>query len=135
MEPIRFSSAEHEAFYHDMLNRCENQDCYHQAFFYCMGITAETRQNINTLFDSKNDCIRLIGLRQGWQTGGSIRLCRLAMNLWNGYVEKGKEKMCTPYTLFDCSLAPYFMQAVQLRYAEYLRDDKTLAKAWERFER
>lgn len=32
MEPIRFSSAEHEAFYHDMLNRCENQDCYHPAY-------------------------------------------------------------------------------------------------------
>ena len=42
MEKIRFASREHEAFYEQMLKRCGNRDCYHQAFFYCLGIAAET---------------------------------------------------------------------------------------------
>ena len=55
MEKIRFASREHEAFYEQMLKRCGNRDCYHQAFFYCLGIAAETRENVESLFDLDED--------------------------------------------------------------------------------
>ena len=135
MDQIIFSSAAHERFYKDMLKKCGNGDCYHQAFFYCMGIAAETRENISSLFDFQDDCIRFGGLEQGWQTGGSIRLCRLALNLWNGHLGKGEERLYTPDALFDCSFAPYFMQAVQLRYQEYFRERMAFEKAGPCFER
>ena len=132
MEKIRFASREHEAFYEQMLKRCGNRDCYHQAFFYCLGIAAETRENVESLFDLDEDCIRFEGMEQGWQTSGSRRLCRLDYNLWNGYIEEGAERMSTPYGLFDCSYSPYFMEAVRIRYPEYFRGDRTLAELREK---
>ncbi|MCQ4638523.1 DUF6075 family protein, partial [Anaerovorax odorimutans] len=46
----------------------------------------------------------------------------LAFNLWNGYVEQGQKSMFTPESLFSCDLAPYFFEAIKLRYPEYVRD-------------
>jgi len=121
METIPFADREHKAFFSEMLAKTRNNDTYHQAFFYAMGICAETRRNIHTLFDFKEDGIRPEGLAAAWQTGGTRRLCRLAFNLWNGWTEEEKENRSTPYELFDCGFAPYFFEAIRLRYPEYCR--------------
>ena len=110
MKTIRFESQEHENFFYSMLKRTGNTDSYHQAFFYCVGIS-DTKEHI-----------RPEGLHEGWQTGGSIRLTRLAFNLWNGYAEKGDERMSTPYEIFDCGYAPYFFEAIRLKYPDYCRE-------------
>jgi hypothetical protein len=119
MRSIRFADKEHEAFYHDMLAKINNHDVYHQAFFYAMGICSETRRYIHSLFDFTERGIRPEGLSAAWQTGGTRRLCRLAFNLWNGWTEDGMERYSTPYELFDCGFAPYFFEAIRLRYPEY----------------
>ena len=121
METIRFSSNEHKVFYSQMLVKTRNDDAYHRTFFYAMGICAETRRNIRTLFDFKNGGINPDGLSAPWQTGSPRRLCRLAFNLWNGWTEEGKENRSTPYELFDCGFVPYFFEAIHLRYPEYCR--------------
>lgn len=48
---IHFASREHRDFYHDMMAQSRRQDCYHQAFFYVMGIAPETRANIRQMFN------------------------------------------------------------------------------------
>ncbi|OCZ54263.1 DUF6075 family protein [Dehalobacter sp. TeCB1] len=121
MENIRFAGKEHENFYYDMLAAAGNTDVYHRAFFYTMGISKETRNHIRYLFDFKENCIKPQNLSAAWQTGGTIRLCRLAFNLWNGWTEEGKERYSAPYELFDCRFAPYFFEAIRLRYPEYCR--------------
>jgi hypothetical protein len=121
VENIRFSSKEHKDFYCQMLLKAHKFNTYHRAFFYTMGICAETRRNIETLFNFKNDGINPDGLSAPWQTGGTRRLCRLAFNLWNGFTEEGNENRSSPYELFDCDFAPYFFEAVRLRYPEYCR--------------
>ena len=105
-----------------MLKRTGNTDSYHQAFFYCVGISDTTRRNVERIFDFKQGHIKPAGLHEGWQTGGSIRLTRLAFNLWNGYTEKGDEQMSTPYEIFDCGYAPYFFEAIRLKYPDYCRE-------------
>ncbi len=70
----------------------------------------------------KERLIKPGALHEGWQTGGSARLTRLAFNLWNGYVEKGEESLSTPYEMFDCGYAPYFYEAIRIKYPEYCRD-------------
>ena len=102
MKTIRFESQEHENFFYSMLRKTGNTDSYHQAFFYCH--------------------IRPEGLHEGWQTGGSIRLTRLAFNLWNGYTENRYERLSTPYEIFDCGYAPYFFEAIRLKYPDYCRE-------------
>ncbi len=121
MDNIQFASKEHKAFYNEMLITTRNDDSFHKAFFYAMGISAETRRNICTLFDFKDDCIKPEGISSAWQTGSTRRLCRLAFNLWNGWTEEGKEQYSAPYQLFDCGYAPYFFEAIRLRYPEYCR--------------
>ncbi len=122
MSEIRFASKEHEKFFFQMMAKSRVNDCYHRAFFYCVGISDTARCNVGRVFDFEQDCINPEGLHEGWQTGGTVRLTRLAFNLWNGYTEQGDERMSTPYEIFDCGYAPYFYEAIRLRYPEYCRD-------------
>ena len=92
------------------------------SFFYCVGISEDTRNHVDRMFDFKERLIKPGALHEGWQTGGSARLTRLAFNLWNGYVEKGEESLSTPYEMFDCGYAPYFYEAIRIKYPEYCRD-------------
>lgn len=122
MNPVQFMDKEHENFYSQMLGRTARHDAYHRAFFYTVGMGRDTRRNIQDLFDFTEDCIKPEGLEKSWQTGGTNRLCRLAFNLWNGWVEEGKERLSSPNELFDCGYAPYLFEAIRLRYPEYCRN-------------
>ena len=79
MSNIRFRSAAHRDFFLEMMNKSKVNDCYHRAFFYVMGIAAETRANINQMFDFKTDCIEPEGMHGGWQTSGTVKVCHLAL--------------------------------------------------------
>lgn len=87
-----------------------------------MGIAPETRANIRQMFDFKRDCIAPEGIHGGWQTSGTVRVCQLAFNLWNGYSEDRQGDEFTPNDLFCCEFAPYFMEGIKLRYPEYCRE-------------
>jgi hypothetical protein len=86
-----------------------------------LGISEETRKHINKIFDFKNDVIKPDGLNEDWQTSGTIKICILALNLWNGYVDE--EGICTtPEYLFACDYAKYFIEGVKLRYPHCFRE-------------
>ncbi|WP_085170048.1 DUF6075 family protein [Paenibacillus barengoltzii] len=121
MHTIRFRDEEHERFYVQMLDERKCSDSYHRALFYTLGISRETRSHICDLYDFSNGGIKSEGLSAPWQTGSTIRVCRLAFNLWNAWTEAGGERYSTPHELFDCSYAPYFFEAIHLRYPEYCR--------------
>lgn len=116
---IKFKNREHEKFYEQCLTRIGSLDPYHKAFFYTMGISGDTRNHIEDVFDFQEDVIRPEGLNKGWQTSGSTCLTRLAFNLWNGWNSDG---YATPYDLFGTSDAAFMLEAVRLRYPEYCRE-------------
>lgn len=116
-----FRDDRHEAFYYRMLAERRCTDSYHRALFYTLGLSKDTRAHIQELFDFSDGGIKPEGLSASWQTGGSLRICRLAFNLWNGWSQAGEERYSTPYELFDCEAAPYFFEAIRLRYPEYAR--------------
>ena len=60
-------------------------DSYSRSFFYLCGLCPDTRTHFRRLFDWDGWCIRPEGLGEGWQTGTSRKITRLAFNLWNGY--------------------------------------------------
>ena len=93
---IRFRNQAHRNFFLEMMSRSKVNDTYHRAFFYVMGISEETRANINQMFDFKTDCIKPEGMHGGRQTSGTVRVCHLAFNLWNGYTEKEHGQDFTP---------------------------------------
>lgn len=127
---IIFISDAHEKFYYEKLKEVRYQDVYHKALVYCLGISNDTRRNIKSIYDFKTGCVKTECLHEGWQTNGSVKVVRMAFNLYcNGTpsvldYDDAEEQVdeCRLYTveeLFCCAYAPYFWQAIQIRYPEY----------------
>jgi hypothetical protein len=129
-QTINFISEAHEKFYYEKLKKVQYQDVYHKALCYCLGISDDTRRNINNIYDFKTGCVKTECLHEGWQTSGSMKVVRMAFNLYcnstpsvDDYTETEEQvNECRRYTvedLFCCAYAPFFWQAIQIRYPEY----------------
>ena len=129
-QEIVFISEAHEKFYYEKLKEVRYQDVYHKALCYCLGISDDTRRNVDSIYDFKTGCVKTECLHEGWQTSGSVRIVRMAFNLYcNGTPsvydyesEDGKLQEYAGYTpeeLFCCGYARYFWEAIKIRYPEY----------------
>ena len=129
-ENIIFISDAHEKFYYEKLEEVRYQDVYHKALCYCLGISDDTRRNVYRIYDFKTGNVKTECLQEGWQTSGSMKVVRIAFNLYcNGtpsvfdYDDEEEQIVeCKEYTveeLFCCAYAPFFWQAIQIRYPEY----------------
>lgn len=117
---LKFRDEAHRSFFNESLERANAQaDPYRKPLFYLLGLLPETRANIADLYDFKEAAIVPEGLQQGWQTGTSGQICRLAFNLYNGYTDESGAAAYTPYHLFGNSYQTYMLEAVKLRYSEY----------------
>ena len=136
-QTINFISEAHEKFYYEKLKEVRYQDVYHKALCYCLGINGDTRRNANRIYDFKTGCVKTECLHEGWQTSGSVKVVRMAFNLFcggtpsvdeNESVEKQLYE-CKQYAveeLFCCMYAPFFWEAVKIRYPEYVSYDHEL---------
>lgn len=127
---ILFINDAHEKFYYEKLKKVRYPDVYHKALLYCLGISDMTRKNIKNIYDFKTGNVKTKCLHESWQTSGSEKIVRMAFNLYCNNTpsildcEEVEEQIyeCRQYTvekLFCCSYAPYFWQAIQIRYPEY----------------
>lgn len=130
MDEIIFKDEFHKEFYLEYLPKCRTQDVYHRALIYTLGISQDTRQNIDRIYDFNTGNLKPECLHEGWITSGSAKCVRLAFNLYNNgtpsvSLETRTDDMlseCRRYSvedIFCCGYAEYFWQAVQLRYPEY----------------
>lgn len=130
-ENISFISEAHEKFYYEKIQKVRYADVYHKALCHCLGMNEDTRRNVGSIYDFKSGCVKPECLHEGWQTSGSEKVVRMAFNLYcNGTLsvddEQNTEEQineCRRYTaedLFCCCYAPYFWQAVQIRYKKFL---------------
>lgn len=124
-----YKNNEHRDFFQRCINQCGTKDVYHLSLFYCLGINRETRAHIGRIYDFKKNCIKLEVIEESWQTSGSLRVTRLAFNLYNDgtptmYLYENDADMqireCCRYSVSDifCDTehTPYFIQAIELRY-------------------
>ena len=127
---ILFIDAAHKKFFLDYLPQCRYQDVYHTSLVYCLGISADTRNHIGSIYDFKSGCIKPECLREGWITSGSGKVVRLAFSLYtnatvsvDNYDNLDEQlRECRSYSaedLFCCSYARFFWEAIKLRYPEY----------------
>ena len=79
---IIFISEAHEKFYYEKLKEVRYQNVYHKALVYCLGISDDTRRNIKSIYDFKTGSIKTKCLHEGWQTSGSVKVVRMAFNLY-----------------------------------------------------
>ena len=94
---ITFRDEEHKKFFHIYLPKCRYVDVYHAVLvlwqriaLQFLGIDADTRRNIKTIYDFKTECVKtefkgnlMIALHNGWITSGSTKVVRMAFNLYN----------------------------------------------------
>ncbi|MDD3278731.1 MAG: DUF6075 family protein [Lachnospiraceae bacterium] len=127
---ITFKNKEHEKFYYEYLQLCKYQDVYNKALVYCLGISEDTRRNVKRIYDFKTGYVKTECLYEGWQTSGSMKIVRMAFNLYcNGTpsVEDSEDtdeqlQECRRYSvedLFCCGYARFFWEAIKIRYPEY----------------
>ena len=139
-ENIIFISDAHEKFYYEKLQEVRYQDVYHKALCYCLGINGDTRKNADRIYNFKTGSVKTKCLHEGWQTSGSLKVVRMAFNLycnstpsvWDYEDAEEQVNECRQYTvedIFCCAYAPYFWQAVQIRYPEYVQS-KVTCHAW-----
>lgn len=81
-QELIFISEAHEKFYYEKLKEVRYQDVYHKALCYCLGISDDTRRNANRIYDFKTGCVKTECLHEGWQTSGSVKVVRMAFNLY-----------------------------------------------------
>ena len=141
-----FNSEEHEKFYYEKLEQARHQDCYHKALIYILGISEDTRNHFSQIYDIKSGFIKPECLHQGWQTSGSVRVVRLAFNLYtdgtpsvDDYKRKDEQiRECREYSVSDifcCGYAMYFWQGIKLRYPEYCQKQRSIEEILAEMER
>lgn len=77
---ITFKSKQHENFYQEYLSKDRYQDVYYKALVYCLGISEDTRNHVDNIYDFKTGNIKTECLKEGWQTSGSLKIIRMAFN-------------------------------------------------------
>ena len=125
---VHFYDDANEAFFREKLERAaasgRTPDNYFRSFLYLCGLCPDTRSHFHRLFDWREWCICPEALADGWQTGTSKRITRLAFNLWNGYGQEQPEDervsaAFLPDEIFCCGFQSCFFEAVRLRFPEY----------------
>ena len=130
---IRFVNDDHRMFYVEQMEKLKN-DVYHRALVYTLGICGDTRRRFDSIYNAEDRSIDPSAIHAGWQTSGSLKVTRLAFNLFtdgtpsvistvSSYGDDGLGE-CRKYSVSDifcCEFAPYFVEAVKIRYPEYLR--------------
>lgn len=118
MEDLKFYDDEHKQFYKENTEG-KKLDCYNKSLIYLLGLTKETRNNFESIYDDVSKEIKITSLNAGWQTGTSNAVCKLAFNLFNGYcgLQDREAKQFTIENIFAYKeLAPYFYEGIRIRF-------------------
>lgn len=137
---MKFINEEHKKFFSKKFKETEKYgktDEYYSSMIYTLSICETTREHFNDIFDIKTGEINLGCIQTRWQTSTSLKVTRMALNLWNHNLMYDSEEdlgqnilSChyAPSEIFCCSYAPYFWEALKIRYPEYsnyLEDSKS----------
>jgi len=125
-----FADQDHLDFYSRQMAKLPN-DSQHNALAYTLGICKNTRKHFDSIFSVNDFSINPAAIDEGWQTGSSRKVTRLAFQLFTDKIPtatSGDEEMdineLSKYSVSDifcCHYAPYFFEAVKIRYPEYTK--------------
>ena len=128
---IVFADEAHERFFYEKVRELPNsrRDSEEIAMIYTLGICDKTRAAFSNIVDQRTFQVNALVLIAGWQTSASVKVTRLAINLYTGFSQEVKRddsiegyhigEDSSDYAveeIFDCPYAKYFLEAVKLRY-------------------
>jgi hypothetical protein len=126
-DAIRFASDKHRLFYASQSQKLM-PDIYLKSLIYTLGMCHDTRRNFDSIYDRDSRRINPRAIDEPWQTGSSLKVTRLAFQLFTdstpsafkgGHDNFGECRRYSVSDIFCCPFAPYFVEAVRLRYPEY----------------
>ena len=124
---INFADEMHKAFFLKQSQRLK-PDVFLSSLIYTLGMCNDTRRHFHSIYDAENRTINPQAIREPWQTGSSLKVTRLAFQLFtnstptaffDGSISMDECKLYSVSDIFCCSYAPYFVVAIKLRYPEY----------------
>ena len=129
---MKFIDIEHQKFYEEKLKEIGKQDIYRKALVYTLGICEITREHFEDIFDIKKGLINRNSLHSAYITSSSAKVVRMSFSLWNSNSYDSDEDVenetvspyYTPAEIFSCSYAPFFWEAIKIRFPEYTQEDK-----------
>ena len=117
---IKFKDKKHEEGFKNLMTRANVQiwDKERTSLFYILALFHETRVRITNLYDFDENCIKIEGLYNSWQTGNTVKATKLAFNLFNNFRGEERENY-SPLELFSIEHAyrNYMLLAVQIRFS------------------
>ena len=124
---MKFIELEHKKFYEQKLKEIGSNDIYRKTIIYTLGICETTREHFNDIFNLRDGLINRNSLQAPYQTGTSMKVTRMAFSLWNSNSydsdeDKENGQVSTYYNpteIFSCSYAPYFWEAIKIRFPKY----------------
>ena len=133
---MKFIDNEHKKFFFDKWEQAKEQgktDVYYKSLIYTLSMCETTREHFNEIFNLNNGEVNLNSIQKGWQTSTSLKVTRMALNLWKHSIVYDSEadieneqisSHYAPSEIFCCSYAPYFWEGIKIRYPEYTNYEK-----------
>ena len=133
---MEFIDNEHKKFFLKKWEEAKKQgktDVYYKSLIYTLSICETTREHFKEIFNIGKSEVNLDSIQKEWQTSTSLKVTRMALNLWNhSLVYDSKEdfenekisKFYAPSEVFCCSYAPYFYEGIKIRYSEYTNEQQ-----------
>ena len=103
-----------------------------QAVAYLLALDPICFEHCRELYDFYGGHTIPEGLDKAWHTSASRRTTRLAFNLYNGWCTDGEtyigpdgyeellpSRFYTPSAFFGCEDAPYYVEAIKIRFPEF----------------
>ena len=124
---IRFANDWHKSFYISQSQKLR-PDVYLKSLIYTLGMCCDTRRKFDVIYDTDLKEINPDAINEPWQTKSSLKVTRLAFQLFtdntpsafkNGTFNFDECKHYCVSDIFCCSFAPYFVEAIRIRYPEY----------------
>ena len=129
---IIYKDKDHELNYNFLLQLMTRITSTRKAVAYLLALEPLCFEHCRELYDFHEDNTIPEGLDKAWHTSASRRTTRLAFNLYNGYFSDGETYICsdgfeemlpsrfyTPYTFFGCEDAPYYVEALKIRFPKF----------------
>ena len=133
---MKFIDNEHKKFFFNKWEEAKEQgktDVYYKSLIYTLSVCETTREHFSEIFDLYNGEVNLNSIQKAWQTSTSLKVTRMALNLWNHSIVYDSEadieneqisSHYAPSEIFCCSYAPYFWEGIKIRYPEYTNYEK-----------
>mgnify|MGYP004453827209 CR=1 FL=1 len=129
---MKFMNEAHKQFVMNCILKAGQDDIYHIALFYVLGLSEDCKRNVDTLYDWKSNCVKKLGKKSGWITSTSLKIIRLAYNLFSDGcptavdIEDPEERCCellgyTPAAILsglEPKIFAYCLEGIRIRYME-----------------